>query len=297
MDAQDILGVRPSRAPTPVEKLSQSLNKMTPLTKGDKDVGGGLRGSQSLPSLAPSFPALKKRKVKRKAVPWVWRSFQSSARQDQIRLCHWVKASDDSSVDYPFARFNKKAALLTYTAEEYEKYLQSETWTKEETDHLFDLCGRFDLRFPVIADRFEGEKSLEDMKDRFYSVSKTLIAARGGVETGGGRETEVIGAEAEPADTAVGHDAAKMEEVKVAGKWPMKTNTLLISTSGISETAGSSQTVWLSEMEMFVYDKDRDVRRRTQLRSLLSRNADQMKEEEFLIGELKRIETQHHVNR
>jgi len=27
-------------------------------------------------------------------------------------------------------------------------------WSKEETDHLFDLCEQFSLRFIVIADRF-----------------------------------------------------------------------------------------------------------------------------------------------
>jgi hypothetical protein len=27
-------------------------------------------------------------------------------------------------------------------------------WTQEETDFLYELCGRFALRFPVIQDRF-----------------------------------------------------------------------------------------------------------------------------------------------
>jgi hypothetical protein len=37
-------------------------------------------------------------------------------------------------------------------------------WSKDETDYLFDMCKRFDLRFIVIADRysFEGkERTLE----------------------------------------------------------------------------------------------------------------------------------------
>lgn len=42
-------------------------------------------------------------------------------------------------------------------------------WTKEETDELFDLCERFDLRFIVIADRFPSSRTVEELKDRYYS--------------------------------------------------------------------------------------------------------------------------------
>ncbi len=50
-----------------------------------------------------------------------------------------------------------QAQLFRYTNEEYEQLIRSDSpgWTKEETDHLMDLCDRFDLRFTVIADRFE----------------------------------------------------------------------------------------------------------------------------------------------
>ena len=46
------------------------------------------------------------------------------------------------------------------------KYFQS--WTKEETDQLFDLCERFDLRFVVIADRFPSTRTVEELKERYY---------------------------------------------------------------------------------------------------------------------------------
>lgn len=42
-------------------------------------------------------------------------------------------------------------------------------WTKEETDQLFDFCERFDLRFIVIADRFPSSRTVEELKDRYYS--------------------------------------------------------------------------------------------------------------------------------
>lgn len=34
-------------------------------------------------------------------------------------------------------------------------YLHDDGWTKAETDHLFDLCKRFDLRFIVVHDRYD----------------------------------------------------------------------------------------------------------------------------------------------
>ena len=135
----------------------------------------------------------------RRAVPWVWRYFQNSARNDNIRLSHWVKVADDPSRDYPFAKFDKKINLVEYTDEEYDKYLQDEHWTKIETDHLFDLCRQFDLRFPVIADRFEGNKTLEEMKERYYSVSRLMLAR-------------------EERNSFVSSENPKREEVKVAGK-------------------------------------------------------------------------------
>ena len=42
-------------------------------------------------------------------------------------------------------------------------------WSKEETDQLFDLCEQFDLRFIVIADRFNPPRSIEELKSRYYS--------------------------------------------------------------------------------------------------------------------------------
>ncbi len=33
-------------------------------------------------------------------------------------------------------------------------FILAAKWTREETDFLYELCGRFALRFPVIQDRF-----------------------------------------------------------------------------------------------------------------------------------------------
>lgn len=47
--------------------------------------------------------------------------------------------------------------MFRYTPDEYEKLIASDSsdWSKAETDYFMDLCERFDLRFTVIADRYE----------------------------------------------------------------------------------------------------------------------------------------------
>ena len=48
-------------------------------------------------------------------------------------------------------------------------------WTRAETEHLLDLCGRFDLRFTVIQDRWDRTtypkpKSIEDLKVSLFLI-------------------------------------------------------------------------------------------------------------------------------
>ena len=89
---------------------------------------------------------------------WVWNPFLNPARDDKAQFCHWTKKKEAGDV-YAFARFNRKAIVVTYTEEQYEKVVAplKSDWTKLETDVLFDLCDRFNLRFIIIADRFAYE--------------------------------------------------------------------------------------------------------------------------------------------
>lgn len=75
--------------------------------------------------------------------------------------------------------------MLSYTEAEYGQWLQHPTWTKAETDTLFELCRRFDLRWPVIHDRMPGSRTVEALKDRFYAVCRMLLQGRLGASDGG----------------------------------------------------------------------------------------------------------------
>lgn len=52
----------------------------------------------------------------------------------------------------------KTVQVPVYSEQEYQMHLHDDGWTKAETDHLFDLCKRFDLRFVVVHDRYDHQQ-------------------------------------------------------------------------------------------------------------------------------------------
>jgi DNA methyltransferase 1-associated protein 1 len=112
-------------------------------------------------------------------VGWEWQGFNNGGRTDGLRLSHWKK-NNDKSTDYTFARFNKTVRVLSYTEDEYARHLVHPAWNKAESDQLFDLCRRFDLRWPVIHDRFVSAtpKPMEQLKERYYDMCNHLLCAR-----------------------------------------------------------------------------------------------------------------------
>jgi len=146
-----------------------------------------------VPTRKLAMPGLKAKPSSQRSKRWLWRVFSSSARKDGLALSHWVRA-DAEFTDYPFARFNKRVEVVRYTDAEYAELLtpapgatdykadEDLRWPKEHTDALFDLCRRFDLRWPIIVDRFPmhltPQHTVEDMKLRFYTVTTRIIAHR-----------------------------------------------------------------------------------------------------------------------
>ncbi|KAJ1445026.1 hypothetical protein M885DRAFT_551176 [Pelagophyceae sp. CCMP2097] len=125
---------------------------------------------------------LKKDKLaaKKSAKKWIWAPFSSSARSDDLQLYHWQKA-DVEYADYPYARFNVGLQRVTYTPHEYDRCLRDAGWTRADTDHLLQLCHQFELRWPVIADRYAPlpPRPLEQLQARYYAVAHALRDARG----------------------------------------------------------------------------------------------------------------------
>ncbi|RXM91757.1 DNA methyltransferase 1-associated protein 1 [Acipenser ruthenus] len=188
------------------------------------------------PPLLPSDTTQGYRTVKaklgcKKVRPWKWMPFTNPARRDGAIFYHWRRMAEEGK-DYPFARFNKTVQVPVYSEQEYQMYLPDEGWTKAETDHLFDLCKRFDLRFIVIHDRYDHQqfrkRSVEDLKERYYNICAKLAKIRA------------------PSGT---------------------------------------------DPKIYVFDAGHERRRKDQLERLYNRTPEQVTEEEYLIQELRKIET------
>lgn len=86
---------------------------------------------------------------------------------------------------------SSSAPVSYYTDEQYERSLVSTEWTREETDYLLSLCDRYYHRLIVVAGHYafcrgEGpaqqqqqQRSLEDIRERYYQVMNNLRAAMG----------------------------------------------------------------------------------------------------------------------
>jgi len=187
--------------------------------------GGTVGGAPTdLPPIVPSFPGAHYKitgKIATEAtdgtstVPppnkrtkWVWAPFSSSARQDGALFHHWVKSHVEYP-DYPYARFDVHLDFLHYTEEEYDLFCKGTEkdldegyapWTKSETDILLNLCKQYELRWPVIYDRYRqllednGVKlrTVEELQYRYYTISTALTKAR--VEAAVNEEMDAVSA-------------------------------------------------------------------------------------------------------
>lgn len=205
-------------------------------------------------------------------------AFTNPARSDGLILRHWRKKADpdlataaasedkedvktEGSVqappesDYYYAKFNVKIKVPEYREQEYEAHLKDKDWSKAETDYLVQVCEEYDLRWILIADRYNYRasisvndgagataspvvpaqpRSLEELKARYYAVAATMMAIR-------------------------------------------------------QPLSSMSSSEFDTHEKMTKFDADLETRRKSMVEALLSRTPEEVKEEEVLLSELKRI--------
>jgi DNA methyltransferase 1-associated protein 1 len=110
------------------------------------------------------------------------------------------QTKDDQPEDSAFAKFNVQVTVPQYNQDQYEANLQSKDWTKEETDYLLEMAKEYDLRWPIIWDRYEftpkppqedeangtstavvpvsKPRTMEDLKARYYEVAAKMMAVQ-----------------------------------------------------------------------------------------------------------------------
>ena len=102
-------------------------------------------------------------------MPWIRKKYHHSSfsTNDPFRIECWTKISNENEINndeyLPFDEFTSKVWIPQYSREEYEAFLRSDDWSFEETNYLLQLCELYDLRFFVIADRYEFLKSSEEI--------------------------------------------------------------------------------------------------------------------------------------
>uniref|UniRef100_A0A7S3UBZ8 Myb-like domain-containing protein n=1 Tax=Picocystis salinarum TaxID=88271 RepID=A0A7S3UBZ8_9CHLO len=201
---KDILGIRPTDASNEKERTSREKAPKKP--EGMSREAFALLDTSAKHALPSSSYANTKRLMEGKkpkrsrnkkppgAPPsWSWMPFRNGAREDNLQLYHWARNTPtpmgrlgtmNEDGEYAFAKYNKTVKLVQYNDEEYKELLSGDPdWTKEETDYLLHMCGTFDLRFHIIADRYQWpdkERSVEDLKERYYTIARKLVMAREG---------------------------------------------------------------------------------------------------------------------
>ncbi|KAH9892323.1 hypothetical protein F4778DRAFT_750195 [Xylariomycetidae sp. FL2044] len=232
-DVRDVLNL-PNDTPGPRPSKKSKSSAPRPNLKGLAREVQNLGGDNPI-AIVPEVSITRKRRFgsRKPAARWDMRPFRNSARHDgSLHLRHWVKQTDEGPRPQPeplqdgqatedgtlttqpknemddsgFAKFNVQVDVPQYSQDQYNSNLTSKDWTKEETDYLFDLARSFDLRWPLIWDRYDftptphereatGEaadvanpstavipapkvRTLEDLKSRYYEVAAKMMAVQ-----------------------------------------------------------------------------------------------------------------------
>ncbi|KAI1288071.1 DNA methyltransferase 1-associated protein 1 [Halotydeus destructor] len=164
------------------EGMSRELYNL--FLSDSKDPTAPVVPSDMMPGLNKigGYKQLKAKFGSKKVRPWRWMPFVNPGRSDGFKLHHWRRIADENK-EYPFAKFAVAVNIASYTESEYQQHLETEDWTKAETDYLFDMCRRFDLRFMLICDRWDKQafpvsRSVEELKDRYYGIVNTLTKVK-----------------------------------------------------------------------------------------------------------------------
>lgn len=230
-DVRDVLNLPAGHSAGPRPAKKQKGSAPRPNLKGLAREVQSLGGDNPI-AIVPEVSVFKKKRFgsRKPAAKWELRHFANSARGDDgsLVLRHWkrkvevdahlgdghmedVQTSDTQDVDNnqekkeevedsSFAKFNVQVVVPQYSEDQYNTNLRSDDWTKEETDYLLQLVKDYDLRWPVIWDRYDyipkgpagetgGEattamipapkpRTMEDLKARYYEVAAKMMAVQ-----------------------------------------------------------------------------------------------------------------------
>lgn len=229
-DAAEILGLAGGAVKAPTDRKK----KKKPIVDPQPRLSGMSREVQAL--MGDSVPPLQLVDItpKYKSKPslgnklyrprhWDERQFNPATRSDGLVLKHWKRAvpstrqvpidgdaemtnGDQSNIqsepqyedEFPMEKWAVAIRVPDYTEEQYVQYFKTSDWTKEETDYLMRLASDYDLRWILIADRYDPEeirevstdantagvtkqyppRTMEQLKQRYYQVAAQDLEMR-----------------------------------------------------------------------------------------------------------------------
>ncbi|KAL8866142.1 MAG: hypothetical protein Q9198_009020 [Flavoplaca austrocitrina] len=204
--------------------------------------------------------------------------FGNNARKDGLVLRHWNWRDDvntnvfpttpaDSNAaseeqddrvpkpmsDYKYAKYNVRIDRPAYSDEQYDAHMKSDDWTKDETNYLVDLAYEFDLRWIVIADRYDYQPPQVAQDEHAMAIS-TPIKSR------------------------------TMEDMKARYY-----QVAAIAVTLVNPLTSMSESEFAIHEKMTKFDPSLETKRKQFAEGMLSRSREEIQEEEILLSELKRI--------
>jgi DNA methyltransferase 1-associated protein 1 len=105
--------------------------------------------------------------------PAHWEQTSTGNRPDLPLLKHWQKAVTETP---SFTKYNVEPEVPNFDDAQYEDHLKDPNWTLEETRYLVDTYKECNGKWTVVIDRYEKpDRSMEDLKARYYSVSAVML--------------------------------------------------------------------------------------------------------------------------
>ncbi|KAF2809267.1 uncharacterized protein BDZ99DRAFT_443452 [Mytilinidion resinicola] len=293
-DIQDIIGL-PGGGDTPAPKKRAKTAGPTKKLHGVNREVAALYGERPPPVAV--YEEKKTYRAKRANLgpvrPWIQQPFTNPARSDGLVLKHWrrkptarpnIENGGDTAMEdvdnqspqletnYEYARFNVDVTVPSYTDEEYETHLRSNEWSREETDYLLELAKDFYLRWPVIHDRYEFQSTKAEPTDDAVPAGENTL------------ENPTDALSTLPYNSNLPRDPRSIEDLKARYYFVWETTLKLHRPP---EAMESSEFELLEVLHSYNPDSEH-VRKRIAL-ALMSRPLDEVKEEEFLLAELQRI--------
>lgn len=226
-----------------------------------------------------------------KLTPWVWTPFENQAREDGLVLKHWVRGGELTQGDqYPFAALNTQISFPELTQDDYETLkLATPGWTLDETKYLMDLCSEWDLRWPVIHDRWEWQT--EDAGDVVMSTTESDKKVKEE-----DKDVEMADVKDEKDDRKDDKDKEKSEKKESAAPPDGTARTVedlkerfynVVSAMSKHPEKFSAEGYNMTTVK---FPRDMEIKRKQYLERLLARSPAEIAEEEALILKSRKLE-------